>query len=322
MSGSKLSTRHAAYDWRRGVTRVECKSGQLLWHRSKRCCYVGFHGVKLPAGRRVKAAFDELWLLLYSPRGVYIFLHDLKLYVHRQGKSTETHGYAIGVYGPRGEDDWDRALDAILDKLAALELVRFVPFDAPLIASICEASRSRATGSAYQGVPLASASESLRGQVLQDLVYAVDVKYLHPTASFAMPEPGECMNGNRRGKNQSPFDWKRGGCRIECKSSQFGWDASHNRWKFHFAHVKLPCDGARDEAEFDELLLALYTPVGVYIYRHDLRLGISTDGKATKVRGHQILLYGPVGEPLPVALETILARLDGSGCERLALVRW
>ena len=54
-------------------------------------------------------------------------------------------------------------------------------------------------------------------------------------------------------------------------------------WKLLFQDVKLAYGDA--PAAFDELLLAVYTPRGVYLYRHDLRLGVSTRGKKTAAAG-------------------------------------
>ena len=95
------------------------------------------------------------------------------------------------------------------------------------------------------------------------------------------------------------------------------------RWRVCFANVK----PAGAEGAYDELLLALYTPRGVYVYRHDLRLGMSTNGKATEATGRTITLGADVWGPCDVeswqsALDgAILPKLDESGCERVAEVR-
>ena len=73
----------------------------------------------------------------------------------------------------------------------------------------------------------------------------------------------------------------------------------------------------------DELLLAAYTPRGVYLYRHDLQLGVATQGKSTAATGHNINLYGPrQEEDCDAALDVILAKLEESGCKCVAVVPW
>ena len=77
-----------------------------------------------------------------------------------------------------------------------------------------------------------------------------------------------------------------------------------------FKHVKL---AAPDQAEaaFDELQLAVYTPEGVHLFRHDLRAGVSTNGKATAATGRQITFYGPSRQEASwrVVLASILDKL-------------
>lgn len=74
---------------------------------------------------------------------------------------------------------------------------------------------------------------------------------------------------------------------------------------------------------FDELLLGLYTPRGIYIYRHDMYFGVSSCGVATAEAGYSIQLYGPCGTlQWDHALSAILRKLDESGCKRVALVQW
>ena len=76
----------------------------------------------------------------------------------------------------------------------------------------------------------------------------------------------------------------------------------------------------RAAAPFDELLLAAYTPRGVYIYRHDQRTGASTNGKHTARLGHSVQFGGPRGEPdWRPALEAALSKMDAGG-ELLAFV--
>ena len=120
----------------------------------------------------------------------------------------------------------------------------------------------------------------------------------------------------------APYDWLRDGRRVACKSAGLTWDAGTRRWKLLFQSVKLGGEG--EEAAFDELLLAAYTPRGIYLYRHDGRLGVSTNGKETAATGSVIKVLGPCGEEKwASALDgAVLPKLDERGCERLAVVRW
>ena len=68
------------------------------------------------------------------------------------------------------------------------------------------------------------------------------------------------------------------------------WDKGQQYWKLLFQKVKSA------GADYDELLLAAYSPRGVHVYRYDGRLGLSTNGKATAVHGKNIQVYGPRGE--------------------------
>ena len=82
--------------------------------------------------------------------------------------------------------------------------------------------------------------------------------------------------------------------------------------------------GARTESSLEELYLGLYTPRGLYIYRHDLALGLTRAGRRTALQGYQVKLHGSKFEPSwQMALDdTILPRLDASECKCLAFVDW
>lgn len=73
----------------------------------------------------------------------------------------------------------------------------------------------------------------------------------------------------------------------------------------------------------DELLIACYTPRGIYIFRHDRKLGVSLNGKDTTVRGVNIKISGTRSEfDWSVALDAILLKLHASDCEYVAMVPW
>ena len=99
------------------------------------------------------------------------------------------------------------------------------------------------------------------------------------------------------------------------------WDGANRCWEAKWTNVKLGHEGA--PAQFDELQLALYTPRGVYLYRHDLQLGVTSAGKRTGTAGYNIKLAGPRGEgEWALALDNAMLRKLDQHCERIAIVRW
>ena len=128
------------------------------------------------------------------------------------------------------------------------------------------------------------------------------------------------VDGKRRGQNKAAYDWRRDERRVACKSAQLTWNKSDQCWRAHFQNIK----PAGAEGDYDELLLALYSPQGVHVYRYDGRFGLSTNGKETAATGRQINVYGPkYEESWQAALdEAILPKLDASGCKRVAEVMW
>ena len=118
------------------------------------------------------------------------------------------------------------------------------------------------------------------------------------------------------------YDWRRDGVRVACKSAQMQWKLDKECWGLKFAHLKLPREGA-PEAAFDELLLAAYTPEGVHLFEHDLRAGLSANGKSTVATGQHIKFYGPRHEEdWRAALAVVLDKMEAKGCTRLASAGW
>jgi hypothetical protein len=177
------------------------------------------------------------------------------------------------------------------------------------------------TATTFAGVPLASHDSLTRGKVLTAFARCHDAE-LHPGAVFEDAVAGEDVNGKRRGQNSAAYDWQRDGQRVACKSAGLTWERSREYWKLHFGGVKLATAGERDAA-FDELLLAVYTPEGVHLWRHDLRAGVSTSGVSTAARGREVNFYGPRHEPdWRVALGEIMGKMEDKGCRPLAFVPW
>ena len=320
----KLRGQHsAAYDWKRDGRRVACKSAQLAWHTSTGRWKLQFSGVNL-GSEGVEAVFDELLLVAYTPRGLYVHRHDGRLGVSTHGKSTEATGHQIQIYGSCGEADWASALDdAVLPKLAEGGCIPLdsVPFDDPRMAAAQASHPPTGTAAAYEGVRLSDCSGSARGTILTAVARQIDAA-LHPDATIEDAERGTCIDGKQRGQHSAAYDWKRDGRRVACKSAQLAWHTSTGRWKLQFSGVNLGSEGV--EAVFDELLLVAYTPRGLYVHRHDGRLGVSTHGKSTEATGRPIMVYGPRGEAdwASALDDTVLPKLAEGGCECIAVVKW
>ena len=142
------------------------------------------------------------------------------------------------------------------------------------------------TQAAYAGVPLANLTPSARGLALQGATECFLEQHYGVRARAAVA--GTTSAGHRRGRRQGKCDFKIGRKRIEVKSSQLTWDTSNRCWAAQWQHVK--------PAEHDDLYLALYTPSGVYLYRHDGDYGVTTNGKKQESSGGVVQVYGPCNE--------------------------
>ena len=72
--------------------------------------YFRFSDVKLDL-------FDRLLLVLYTPRGIFIYWYRGSAGISTNGEATLVSGHRIYFYRPRHEQRRDVALDAILEKL-------------------------------------------------------------------------------------------------------------------------------------------------------------------------------------------------------------
>ena len=144
------------------------------------------------------------------------------------------------------------------------------------------------TADVYKNVPLANLSPSERGDLLEKKTR--DVVEETTGEKTYDPDPGKRINGKKRGRNQAPFDFYLGDGRqrVEVKSAQLTWDKFDKRWHATFANVK--------QAEYDLLYLALYTPSGIYVFKHNDEFGKSTHGKQQESCGGKITVYGPTNE--------------------------
>ena len=141
----------------------------------------------------------------------------------------------------------------------------------------------------YENIPLATLSPADRGDLLENAVRYDVVEETTGETTYD-PDPGTTITGKKRGRNSAPFDFYLGDGRqrVEVKSSQLSWDKYLKRWEAKFQHVK--------REEYDLLYLAIYTPLGIYIFKHDDKFGKSTNGKQQESRGGYIKVYCPRNE--------------------------
>ena len=303
VNGAKRAQHNAAYDWQRDGQRVACKSGQLTWYKGRARWALQFNNIKLDAT-------DELLLALYAPEEVHLFRYNLTVGLSSAGKRTPVQGQRVTYYGPANEPDLHVALREILVKLnTGATPLASAGFDDPRLASAIKSTPLPFTASAYGGVPLADCSGVARAIPLTSMVRRLDEAWLHPGAVITDALREE-VTGNWPG-----YDWQRDGKRVVCKTAQLGWDAGGVLWKVRFSEITT--------TTYDELLLAVYTPEGVHLFRHDGNSGLSTTSKSTAISGKKMEYFGSRNERnWSVALGKILGKMEAKGCTRLVFVPW
>jgi len=166
---------------------------------------------------------------------------------------------------------------------------------------IPDGGRTTTTHDAYADVPLATHSPKARGDILEHVARRVMEEKTGETAH--PPAPGTRVNGRKRGRNCEAYDFMIAGRRVEVKSAQLYWNSSSRLWWAMWQGVK------RDA--YDDLLLVLYTPVGVYIFVHDHTYGVSTNGKLQGARGGKVVVCAPRNvTSITEALDVVLGKLS------------
>ena len=166
---------------------------------------------------------------------------------------------------------------------------------------------------AYAGTPVSGLTQHEQGRLCQEWAKKV-LQEQNPQAEMLDPEPGTCCNGRRRGSNQTLYDFSLDRRRVEIKSARMGWSSRSKGgyWRVDFRGIKL-AHGERGECAFDDLYLALLSPRGSHLIKHDLVTGVSTSGERTEVSGHVITVSGSTTpDGWEDALDYILEKL----CER------
>ncbi|CAE7796643.1 mad2l1-1 [Symbiodinium sp. CCMP2456] len=120
--GEVLLQRRGSYrtsaDWLRDDIKVEFKSAKLSWVRRTSRWKCHFHGIKFGSeSPATPAAFDELWLGLYTPRGLHVLQYGGSIGRCTAGVKTDLDGHSVHVSGPSGQECPDASLEVILNKL-------------------------------------------------------------------------------------------------------------------------------------------------------------------------------------------------------------
>ena len=116
-NGRRRGSNMTSCDFLLDGRKVEVKSARMAWSPTEGRWSVNFFGVKLAYGERSKPAFDDLYLVIMSPKGLHLIKHDLVTGVSTHGKATAVGGHLIVVRGRTGTDCWTGALKEILWKL-------------------------------------------------------------------------------------------------------------------------------------------------------------------------------------------------------------
>ena len=262
-----------------------------------------------------KAGFDVLYLVLFSPKWLYLVEHDMRTAIASTGLITQVRGHNIQIKGAKGAT-WQDSVDMILEKLCTggdCSLVARAIISDDLISNLCEQHVDYAS-KFFRGKPFSSMSPQLRGKRIDNLVLRID-QMLHPAGRFSLPCDELTVSGTKRGQNTASVDWIRDGKRIEVKHGKLSFCCASQLWLCTFYGIK--------QDHFDELLLAVYSPSGLDVFKHDGAFGLTTTGRRTEVKGKYLKIAAPVGELDPlIALQCISAKLEGNDCQQIASVVW
>ena len=320
-NGSKRPLHCAPYDFLMEGRRVEVKSSRLSWDSYSRQWYARFVNVKLPYRERTEAVFDDLYLVMMSPKGLQLIKHDSITGLSTNGRATEVHGHKIQVRGTRVNSCWE-------DSLAEIERKLLVQGNCSLVAGESfhelgvskrlltsgrpQSSRDPATACN----PRCAMSSSKWGKQIQAMGFAID-QIWNPHQEFSLTVEGAVTSTQKRGTSNACADWVRGSRRVELKSSGMRWEQQSRRWRCQFCCIK--------PYHFDELWLAICNPSGIHFYRSEYPecVDLCKSGAATEHRGLGKIVNGRCHQDNPLeALETIGAKLISQGFEMIAIVMW
>ena len=316
VSGRRRSPQQASWDWTLGGRKVECKSCRLLWAAaSLNTWYIKFDGVKLAEpGIRADALFDDLYLVIDKPDAVHILKHDLRTGLSRQGvAATAVRGHKIVVRGKQGTFDWRSAWNTMLQKLCEerglCETIEEIPLTDPRLVSALRPAKEDSVNRRNHCDPLSDLSPSARGKHVEQMGFEIDQR-LNPASVFV-----------RQGKVDR-VDWIRDSVRVELKHSRIV-KMKRGSWRCCFSGIKCAAAGVRQANAFDELWLALYSPLGIDFFRSCGHLRYTSVGVRGPPLGNDLdLRVPPHHTDVVAALCAFRRQLEQAGCDFAASVRW
>ena len=265
-------------DWLRGETRVLLRTSMLDYKGLKGGWRIYMCDLKIDPRN---PTFDELWLAIYTPKGVYIYQHDMVTALKRDKESLSTHfpayhtplSYIASDFSsqchnqerassymklavPGHVADWRRALDMLLPELKACKRLAMVPFDDPRFQAAFEAHDPRMIlgQGAYEGVPLRTQLGYDRDLSLQAMARAVE-KLRFP----------ECRLEVRNADAGRDYDWQRtvietdlrhdrhspalGVVKVVHRSATLTYDHDAGAWGLRWGDLKFPIEKVKGREE-------------------------------------------------------------------------
>ena len=328
--GTRRSGCQSEVDWIQDGRKVECKSTRIAWSQRERRWRAKWMGVKLCIDDGMTCAFDDLLLVLHCPSKLYIVWHDFGAGVARNGFQTGYRGHQILSGASSGTLDVHDASRQVIQKLTqapnACRHAATLRCDADTIGEtiLCHELDSvayRLSWGYYEGVPLSHLSSCSRALRLQEVAYQMD-QMLHPRSIFSYGVDSDTIIGEvclqRRGVSRGSADWLRDGSKVEFKSSKLRWHVRGQRWVVEFCGIKDAPDTA-----FDELLLGLYTPFALYLFRYAGKTTRSTANPAVALLGRKLTFTSSANPGcMSLAVESLLRRLEIANCQLLGRVLW
>ena len=291
IDGRRRSLFHAEYDCLLDNKKIEFKSSLLQRKGSKWCVSFGFfRGINFQL-------LHELYLIIVSPKSLHLLKHDTYTGVV-QSPTGDQH---ISMFGRAGSG-WEESFGEILHQLCGVgscEDIGSADIWDPLFRQLCEESM----GYCYQfygGKPFAAMGSILRSFRIKSLIQEVD-RLLHPKSKFS--------------RLCSSSDWKRDQTRVAAKLSSLCHCPRKDRWYCYFTGIKL--------GYFNELLLAIYSPRGLDIFRHD---GVYGFGNLETVLPGQSKSFSVESAPgendVWRSLQLIEDQLQANNCPKIASIPW
>ncbi|CAE7506842.1 unnamed protein product [Symbiodinium sp. CCMP2456] len=318
--GVACGSHQAEYDFSLSGRRVECKSAQLYWCRGNARWQAQFRHIKLHRNQ-----FDDLYLALYTPSDLLILQHDLYTLVHSQGKLDVERGVGIRVGGPKHERSWSVAACHIRERfLNPPSNCRFVarldangPEITEGLSGVRESFALQLSHHAFDGTPLQHASPTVRGLRVEALAFEID-KMLNAPARFRRSFSEKTAASCLKGLPASSCDWLRNDIRVEVKHSRLQFDESRGRWLCSFSGLKTASAISGAAQMFDELWLAVFSPIGLHFLKCSGMFGATL---ARRSEGTRFYVHGPAHEPdVHSALQHILDKMTKGGCCLIATV--